>query len=418
MLKKILITLSLLLIAGSLIAAVLLNRMGIKPALWLSMPERSEFSSTQSSNTISIRLDKILEGFSQITDFQFFPNRDSQLLLLQKSGELYQVDLQQNTRQLLATLDVLTQSEQGLLGLAIHPDYPKIPCIYLNAVIKKQQKDTSQVSEWCVETDKDSSRWYQNKILLEVTQPYKNHNAGHLIFDKQGLLYIPWGDGGSGGDPQGHAQNLQSWLGKILRINPEAFNTELAYSIPEDNPFVTNPDVPDEIYAYGLRNPWKLAFDTKGRLIAADVGQNKWEEIGFIEAGGNHGWSDIEALHCYKADCNGKDTVLPFIEYGHDLGRSVTGGYVYLSREIPALHNKYVYGDFVSGQLWAADLPEDKIQATINKSPEAKAYTHVYQLGQWPLLISSFARDHSGNIYVADFARGHIYKIAASEQDI
>jgi glucose/arabinose dehydrogenase len=417
MLKKALLALSILLIAGFVAGAALLNKMGINPQLWLSMPEASQFSGTgENQNSVSISLEEIAEDFNQITDFQFFPGSDNDLLVLQKTGELFQLNLNKNEKHLLAKIDVLSGGEEGLLGVAIHPDYPKVPCVYLNYVVSKNKKDTSQVHEWCMEIDSNKTRWYQHKLIFELEQPYSNHNAGHLIFDNKGLLYIPWGDGGSREDPHDHAQNLQSFLGKILRVNPEAFNSELPYSIPEDNPFVEKPDIPDEIYAYGLRNPWKLAFDTQGRLITADVGQDKWEEITFVEAGGNHGWNQLEALHCFKSNCSAENTVMPFIEYGHDEGKSVTGGYVYLSKEIPELHNKYIYGDFVSGRLWAADLPETLKTIPLNKSEDAKAYTKIYQLGQWPALISSFARDHSGNIYLADFARGKIFKIRKAKQ--
>jgi len=418
--KKIILTLFLLLTLLGGISTLLAHRLGINPLLWFSMPENTKLTIDGESLAIGLEALELDEGieFQQITDFQFFPGSNQHLLVLQKTGELYQVDLSARTTQLIARLDVLSDSEQGLLGVAIHPDYPKIPCIYLNTVIDKKGKDTSRVSEWCVQQNFENSMWYQNKILFELEQPYKNHNAGHLIFDNQGLLYIPWGDGGSGGDPQGYAQNLQSYLGKILRINPEAFNSELTYTIPSDNPFVNNPDVLPEIYAYGLRNPWKLAFDNQNRLIAADVGQNAWEEITFIKSGANHGWNSLEALHCFKENCSAENTLLPFIEYGHDVGRSVTGGYQYLSNEIPALNGKYIYGDFVTGRLWAADIPEAINENTpLNTSKTAKSYTNVYPLGQWPLLISSFARDHSGNIFVADFARGKIYKIISAKTE-
>jgi glucose/arabinose dehydrogenase len=413
--KKIIIALFTLVILTIIGVGVSLNQIGINPLIWISSPN----ASPQGPQGISIRLEAIEPEFSQVTDFQFFPESDNSLLVLQKTGELFVIGLEQQSKQLLMKLDVLTDSEQGLLGVAIHPSYPKIPCIYLNTVIDKQNKDISQVSEWCSDWDGEVQRWYQNKVIFEVEQPYKNHNAGHLIFDQAGLLYIPWGDGGSREDPLGNAQNLQSYLGKILRINPEPFNAELPYSIPEDNPFVNNPDVHDEIYAYGLRNPWKLAFDTSGQLIAADVGQDAWEEVTFIKAGANHGWNTIEAMHCFKENCTAENTVLPFIEYGHDVGRSITGGYQMLSDDIPALKNKYIYGDFVSGRLWAANIPDSlETNTKLNASDQAQSSTAIFELGQWPLLISSFARDHSGNIFVADFARGKIYKILPADKNL
>ena len=413
---KVILTIVIIALSTTAFGLYQLSRMGINPKLWLSMPGSSQFSGEAADDTISISLKEIIKGFNQITDFQFLPGSDSVFFLLQKTGEFYQVDLNQNPQKnLLFTIPVLTASEQGLLGIAIHPNYPDLPCIYLNTVIKFENKDTSQISEWCFSQSHESAVWFENRILFRIAQPYKNHNAGHLIFDKQNNLYIPWGDGGSANDPHGYGQNLQSYLGKILRIYPTPPDDEMAYIIPEDNPFIHNEDIPDEIYAYGLRNPWKLAFDDQERLIASDVGQNAWEEITFIEAGGNHGWNEIEALHCFKENCSAENTVLPFIEYGHDQGRSVTGGYQYMSSEIPALNKKYIYGDFVTGRIWAADLPAENPATEINHSAEAKTYTRVYSLGQWPLLLSTFSRDSSGNIYLADYARGSIYKISPAE---
>ncbi len=410
---KILLILLVIVTGTAVVSTYLLSRAGINPLLWLSMPASSQFSEDARDGTISISLQEILTGFEQITDFQFFPGSNTVFFVLQKTGELYQVDLNRSPKKtLLFSIPVLTASEQGLLGIAIHPNFPELPCIYLNYVIRFEKKDTSQISEWCFEKTHEDVLWFENRILFRLEQPYKNHNAGHLIFDKQNNLYIPWGDGGSANDPHGHGQNLQSYLGKILRVYPTPPDEEMAYIVPEDNPFMQDDEIPDEIYAYGLRNPWKLAFDDQQRLIAADVGQDAWEEITFIEAGGNHGWNNIEALHCFKENCSAENTVLPFIEYGHDQGRSVTGGYQYTSSEIPALTRKYIYADFVTGRIWAADLPDKNIATEINTRDAAKTYTQVYSLGQWPLLISTFARDYSGNIYLADFARGSIYKIA------
>lgn len=416
-------------IAFALFALFSLNlfakRQGIDFSLWFDMPDQSQFNlSDPNSKTISIQLELLAKDFSQITDFQVVPGTEQQWIVLQKTGQAFLLNLEDSTRQEIFEIPVITDSEQGLLGIAFHPQYPYTPCLYLNYVQVLNNQDTSRVVEWCHQGTDILEGWGENRTMIEVVQPYKNHNAGHLIFDQSGNLYIPWGDGGKAEDPHGNGQNMQTFLGKILRITPTAIKDKNPYTIPSDNPFVEDPNALDEIYAYGLRNPWKLAFDDRNRLIAADVGQYLWEEVTFIERGKNHGWKNIEGSHCFVKACETANSVLPFVEYGHDLGRSITGGYQYTSDESPSLKNKYIFGDFVTGQLWAADLPEiadntkNELSSTlsqINTTDQARSTTTVYNLGQWPLLVSTFAKDSSGNVLVADFARGKIFKIKGTK---
>jgi glucose/arabinose dehydrogenase len=231
-----------------------------------------------------------------------------------------------------------------------------------------------------------------------VPQPYPNHNGGMVAFGPDGYLYVGLGDGGSKGDPDNRAQNLDDLLGKILRIDVDQGDP---YGIPIDNPFAKGGGRP-EIYAIGLRNPWRFSFDTKtGNLWVADVGQYKWEEINLVARGGNYGWRVMEGTHCFhpSTDCQTTTFSLPVSEYFHDKGRcSITGGYVYRGRILPSLAGTYVYGDFCSGEIFALNKDE-----TVNEP---------HQIFKSSLQISSFGEDAAGELYVLDH-KGGIYRLSA-----
>lgn len=250
----------------------------------------------------------------------------------------------------------------------------------------------------------------EERIIFEVEQPYPNHNAGQLAFGPDGFLYIAWGDGGSREDPKRHAQNMQTYLGAMLRIDPGAEAGSKKYRVPADNPFVGRAGVLPELFAVGLRNPWRFSFDPAGRLVVADVGQDRFEEVSIVQAGKNYGWDVREASACHRPKTNcanrsarGDAFVDPVYEYGRDDGRSITGGYVYTGTRIAALKGRYVFGDFVSGRIWAIRLPGDG-RSRVAKNAAAA-------LGKWPLLISTFGRDNRGEVYVADFGGGKVYRI-------
>ena len=244
-------------------------------------------------------------------------------------------------------------------------------------------------------------------IILTIPQPFSNHNGGQIAFDSNGYLYAGFGDGGSGGDPQDHAQNTQDLLGTFIRIDVDGI---APYEIPTGNPFEANAANPctqgvgggncPEIFAWGLRNPWRWSFDrNNGDLWVGDVGQGAWEEIDRIEAGNNYGWNIREGAHCYPpgSACNSTGLIEPITEYDRTQGTSVTGGYVYRGTAIPELQGSYVYGDFSTGRIWA-------IPAT---SPQG---TTAQELLNTPYNISSFGEDNAGELYVIHYG-GSIHQL-------
>jgi len=293
--------------------------------------------------------------------------------------------------------------ERGLLGIAFHPDYKNNGLFYLNYT---DVNGDTVIAQYCVSDDPDIADPESEVILLNIKQPYSNHHGGQLIFGPDGYLYIGTGDGGSAGDPSDNAQNLYSLLGKMLRIDVNKGNP---YSIPSDNPFRENPDALDEIWALGLRNPWRFSFDRlTGNLFIADVGQNNWEEVNLQQAdsngGENYGWRLMEGNHCYNPseDCNDGTLTLPILEYDHSSGCSITGGYCYRGRRIPPLYGVYLYGDYCSGIIWGAKRNRPGIW-------EAK------EILDTDFTISTFGEDERGEIYFAHYDEedGAIYRITS-----
>ena len=245
----------------------------------------------------------------------------------------------------------------------------------------------------------DSADRSSSKIFMEVVQPYSNHNGGQLAFGPDGFLYIGLGDGGSGGDPQNYAQNKSSLLGKILRIDVDQTQGSLSYGIPPDNPFANNSQgFKDEIYAYGLRNPWRFSFDaSNGNLWCADVGQNAWEEIDLIVNGGNYGWRCYEGNHSYDlSKCSDTNYIFPVWEYPHSEGFSITGGFVYRGPNLPELLGKYIYADFGTKKIWA--LTYDGINPATNQLLLTASRS-----------ITSFGVDINNELYVVTYD-GIIYR--------
>jgi glucose/arabinose dehydrogenase len=281
-------------------------------------------------------------------------------------------------------------SERGLLGLAFHPDYANNRVFYVHYT--DINGDTVIARYLTLRDNPNAADPSSAAIVLTQSQPYANHNGGQIAFGPDGYLYIALGDGGGGGDPLEAGQDLQTWLGKILRIDPAL---DGSYSVPADNPFVNGGGL-SEIWAYGLRNPWRFSFDAlTGDLYIADVGQNAWEEVNFQAAdsagGENYGWNFLEGNHPYSGRAAPSDVVMPVAEYAHSFGSSVSGGYVYRGENIPALVGAFIYGDFTSGMMWS-----------LYRDAAGEWQNNV--LTDTPMAISSFGVDAAGELYVLDYS--------------
>lgn len=345
---------------------------------------------------IAVKLEKIADGFDQITDLQPFPPPCVQCVaVLQKGGQAFRLDLASGNRIAFFETEVATASEEGLLGLAFEPSpTAETARFYTNSVVTEGGQDKTTIDAWQIT---DISPLTTRKLwrVLAFSQPYANHNAGQLAFGPDGMLYIGTGDGGSGGDPHKNGQNPNSFLGKMLRIDVRGGSAERPYRVPPDNPFVGNPAYLPEIWAIGLRNPWRYSFDTAGRLWVADVGQNEWEEIDLASRGDNLGWNVREGRHCFlpAEGCPSAGFREPYWEGKHPPHVAIIGGKSYSGRAIPALAGKYVFGDFGPGRLWALDPPDGS-----GRAPQQ------YWLADHRLTVTTFGQTWDGEILVGDFA--------------
>jgi len=295
-------------------------------------------------------------------------------------------------------------NEQGLLGLAMHPRFKENGELFVSYTLK--ENNHSIVSRFRVsKTDPNKADPASEEILLDVDQPYQNHNGGSIEFGPDGYLYIGFGDGGLRNDPLAAGQNRGQLLGSILRIDVNSKTNGLNYGIPADNPYVKVADARPEIFAHGLRNPWRIAFDSKtGRLWCGDVGQELYEEVNVITKGGNYGWSNREGFHPFgnRSEVEGVSAPIdPVWEYDHIAGKSITGGRVYNASRLPLLKGKYIYADYVSGSVWALSYDEATGKASRNE-----------QLIEGGIPILAFGEDQNGEIYyMRDSARGEgIYR--------
>jgi glucose/arabinose dehydrogenase len=300
-------------------------------------------------------------------------------------------------------------SEQGLLGLAFHPNYRSNGKLYVSYT---DRNGTSIIREYHVlASNRDRVDGSSGRTLLRLQQPYANHNGGNIAFGPDGDLYIGFGDGGSAGDPGNRAQNLGTLLGKLLRIDVNRRTGTLPYGIPSSNPFVGRSGL-DQIWAYGLRNPWRWSFDrATGDLWIGDVGQDRWEEVDRALAssdrnagrGLNFGWKVMEASHCYSpsSGCSRTGKTLPLTEYGHTGGRcSVTGGFVYRGSVYPDLVGAYLFADYCSGEIWYVSRGAER----------GTVPTLALDSGA---LITSFGQDEAGELYIAD-GNGSVYRLTDS----
>lgn len=354
--------------------------------------------------TPSLTLTKIAGGFKHPTTITHAGDGSGRLFIVEQGGRIRIVyNGQVLPVPFLDISQLVTRDggEQGLLGLAFPPDFAKRREFYIDYT-NKQGVGNTVIARVMTSGDPNQADPGSLAQLLTIKQPYANHNGGEIVFGPDKMLYIGMGDGGSGGDPKGNGQNRKSLLGKMLRI--DVLGKQAPYGIPSGNPFG------NEIWAYGLRNPWRFSFDrANGDLYLADVGQDLVEEIDYHPAGkgagANYGWRIMEGSRCFvHPGCNKAGLTMPVAEYRHGEGDcSVTGGYVYRGSQ-KALQGVYFYGDFCSGRIWGL----------------------LHEGGAWKnqlykesgLAISTFGEDEAGELYVADYGKGDIYRIATTQSTL
>jgi len=344
---------------------------------------QNEALRAMSSTRPRVRLEKVAEGFTAPMEFISSGDGTGRMFLVDQIGLVTIVEAN-GTVQARPFIDVrdrmekLSQGydERGLLGLAFHPNYEKNGRIFIfySTPLRSQAPSgwncTNLLSEFSVSDDPNLVDMKSEKVILYVDKPQSNHNGGTIAFGPDGYLYVPLGDGGGADDkglghaPGGNGQSTDTMLGKILRIDVDSASNKKAYAIPPDNPFVGQEGILPEIFALGLRNPWRISFDSAGNhsLLVSDAGQNLWEEVDLVTRGGNYGWNIREGTHCFDpqnpgsspATCanmgaRGEQLIEPVIEYGHDLGSVVVGGYVYRGQSMPEMTGKYIFADWSKG---------------------------------------------------------------------
>lgn len=350
----------------------------------------------------TLRLERLPTGREFRAPTNLIETGDGQALVTEQQGHIWAFSLADPGGPAVAEFVDLRdrvssrRSEEGLLGLALDPADERYLWAYYSAASPRR----SVVSRFALAADGSRVEPASELVILEVGQPYPNHNGGQIAFGHDGHLYIGLGDGGAAGDPQGNGQDTSTLLGSILRIDVSGASANEGYAIPADNPFARGGGRA-EIWAYGLRNPWRFSFDREtGELWTGDVGQNRWEEIDLIERGGNYGWNLLEGNHCFAArdGCDPTGTVLPVWEYSLD-GKpcSVIGGYVYRGSAIPWLRGVYVYGDFCSGEVFGLRYVDG-------------AVLEHKRLADTGLRIMSFAEDRDGELYLLSQESG-IYRL-------
>jgi glucose/arabinose dehydrogenase len=395
------------------------DRPGVQPTAPLaSSPRPAGTATSQSSSAVAgdatgplpqVKLERVAGPltFKNMTGMYEIPGTPGRFLVLEKPGRVLAVEVARPAETMMVPLDIQdrvddSSTELGLLGLAFAPDFATSRVFYVNytaggplrTVVSRFRADTG-----LVRVDPRSE-----EKIIEIGQPYTNHNGGEIRFGPDGMLYIAMGDGGSANDPQGNGQKRDALLGKMLRIDVGGTSSGRAYRIPPDNPFAGQQGTREEIWALGMRNPWRFTFDRQtGAMWAGDVGQNAREEVDIIKKGANYGWNIMEGAQCRGGgdNCNRTGLELPVIDYPTAGGNcTVIGGFVYRGEAIAALRGAYVYGDYCSGRVWALRYDGSRV-------------TEQAQIASVGGQMSSFGEDSRGELYALGYGdRGAIFKLA------
>ena len=350
---------------------------------------------------------RVANGLSQPVDLTAPPGDTARIFIVEKTGTIRILKGGQVLSRPFLDISGLVSSgsEQGLLGLAFHPHYGANGKFY---VYYTDRSGNIHIVEYLVSSNPDSASATSREILSVAHSSYPNHNGGQVVFGPDGFLYTGLGDGGGGGDPLGSGQNLNTLLGKILRIDVDSGSP---YAIPADNPFLGQAGKRGEIWSYGERNPWRFSFDpANGDLYIADVGQNLWEEVDYEAAGvsgRNYGWNRMEGMHCYSPStgCDTTGITLPVVEYDHQAGCSVTGGYVYRGSLHPELAGTYFYGDYCTGIVRSF-----RIQSGIAVDMQDWTQALRTEAGSAMQNLSSFGLDAAGELYLVLLV-GEVYRL-------
>jgi glucose/arabinose dehydrogenase len=371
------------------------------------MPSTPEPGSCAAGNPVpgtpALTTIRVASGLDSPVDLKAAPGDRSRLFVVEQGGRIRILRDGRPLPQpfLDVTAKISSGGERGLLGLAFHPRYAENGRFFVNYT---DRSGDTHVAEFHVSGNPDLADAGSERTILLVEQPFANHNGGGLAFGNDGMLYAGLGDGGSAGDPLGNGQNLRTRLGKMLRLD-----VDRSGFVPPDNPFVSTPGAAPEIWAFGLRNPWRFAFDAAtGDLYIGDVGQDAFEEVDVGSAtrhgGENYGWNVMEGTHCFRSSsCSPAGLTLPVLDYGHDGGScSVTGGVVYRGCRMPGYAGTYFYGDFCS-----AFVRSFRLQG--GAAAEQRDWTNTLGVGVGQ--ISSFGVDADGEIYILDYSDGEIYEV-------
>ncbi|WP_248478874.1 PQQ-dependent sugar dehydrogenase [Spirosoma liriopis] len=367
------------------------------------------FESDKATSAKSVASVRAVNAYPKLTfdspvEYTHANDGSNRVFVVEQVGRIKMFDNNPDVTSSQTYLDIRNKvaygGEMGLLGLAFHPKFKENGFFFVNYT-KNNPRETIVSRFKASSTNASQVDPNSEVILFRFKQPYSNHNGGKVLFGPDGYLYVATGDGGSGGDPQNNGQDRSSWLGKILRVDVNS--TEKGhYGIPADNPFANNKEgLREELFAYGLRNPWRISFDEKGQLWAGDVGQNEIEEVDIITKGGNYGWRVKEGREDYKAEGNStpKNLIAPIWQYPHRDGNiSITGGIVYRGAQNPSLRGKYVYADYASGRVWALTPNGTKSASNQEIVPRAGA-------------ISAFGEDQKNELYLCDLGEGKILKL-------